>query len=1012
VTQQDPAPELPLGPEQEGPRRRFDADEIHLVDIGVDRAAAEQLLSQPRDRSDPEVARRAWPRVFSSVVEQTRQIDRAAELDRHALLVCVEHPELDFESLAVQVVRRQLASLAPRHGLPSSGEQWTRLRFGYRVATVNGDKVPSSATIGDGYIVVAASDFTRRGEIGVRTNRPFVPSPGAMPLWRGVLRDREDRPVRDLDWLDDDRLTDPCLRLEWFLDPVAELAYLVNGNSLIPNPASHGARHSIAFNRSSPRAAERVVHIASRIPGALRLGGGRPNKTSLAEMVLRETTMCGDPRKDYPAELEALSDAIGSGSPPLLYAGFTCGRTPSLELAQSRAICGASVLSRTRASTELLAPAQLANLLYGLYASEARVLELDVSQRHLADELIERTRRTLAVTPVPGLPGRGQLQVGQQHGNPIRVDEVPVSVAMDVVRHHEEEGRRPAVHPEVADVVRMLTTPVRDSGRTPNGEELYGFQRRLVAQIEATFYGAVLASGTGTGKSPMAVEAVNRWAGTTPAFRALVIVEDELVAQWLDDVLVGVAGEPGFLTPDAKVTVIDRDESPARTMARLDRDAGNGPAVVLCGRTAARVGARALSRLARRDRTGATICFWDALLVDEGDFLAGHSATTRAVRSIRDNADRAIVITATPIRTGASDLVDLVAAARAHSSEVARRARRRIRAMRLTSEDTSRVHDAYSVVVARPTPEEVEAVMPRLGEVVVQQVPVTPLERRVVEKVEAGLVDAYKKLVEAAQNAGQLDDKTEAGRENRIALELARRSLNQLGPLAIRLACDWEAALESRSEAAQLLAIDDDLRALRASGQRPTMRKLNAALIAKSVAAGQPILAFCEYVAPLRLLRDELREVHGVDAGLLTGETPAAERHASCRAFRNGSGVDALLVGPQSLRGKNLQRARRVLHLDLPRASYRWEQRNGRAARIGSIWPEIDVIVPQMENSFMRYLQELIVTRAAEAAAVIDGDGARSHLASQFAGLAADLQLGETATAIGYVAARLLEQRA
>jgi hypothetical protein len=60
----------------------------------------------------------------------------------------------------------------------------------------------------------------------------------------------------------------------------------------------------------------------------------------------------------------------------------------------------------------------------------------------------------------------------------------------------------------------------------------------------------------------------------------------------------------------------------------------------------------------------------------------------------------------------------------------------------------------------------------------------------------------------------------------------------------------------------------------------------------------------------------------------------------------------------------------------------------------------------------MRYLQELIVTRAAEAAAVIDGDSARSHLAAQFAGLAADLQLGETATAIGYVAARLLEQRA
>lgn len=987
-----------------------------LQELGIERDAAVRLLQQPPDASDPTLARNAWPQVFEKVLAQDQAVSRAAELDGSAVVVCVDRPELIGEQLAVHVVRRNLANHAARYGLPTTGEHWSQLRFGHRLASVNTDRLADSSRAVEGAIVLEGDHLTTRGEIAADTLSRFRLSDGPMALWRGVIRHLDGRPVRDLSWLEDAQLAEPCLRLECYLDPLAELALLGSTYAHAKAVAVRAAKQTIALQGGALANGDWLVRVADRIPNGLRCsaestgrGGNRPFAEELLDVVASRASAS---KTWWEETVSALAKSYRDGV-PLLYARLARGgRGPQLTLAQSRAICGGTLLATDRAGTRPVSPAELANLLHEITGRGTGVLAVDLEQRVVVDELVDRARRTLAVTSVPGLPGRGQVLVGQAVGAPIRLEEVPVAVAMDLVRFEEERGRHPVLDEETRDVVRMLTAPVRDTGRMPNGENLFGFQRRLVAQIEATCLGAVLGSGTGSGKSPMAVECLNRWAGTLPAFRALVNVEDELVAQWLDDVLVGVPGEAAFLTQDALVRVIDRSGAVAQALAALDADAGTRPAVALCDRTTARVAARALARTVRRDSAGELIRFWDALVVDEADFLAGDSATARAIREIRRNAERALLITATPIRTAPQDLVEQVAIARDQTREVARRARARMRAMRLTSSDTARVHDAYSVVVARPTPDEVEDVMPKLGEVLVQEVPPTELERRVLRTVEARLADAYDRLAEAADAAGKLDPDTEKGRENLVALEQARRALSRIGPFAIRLACDWQAALESKSDIGQLLAIDADLAALRASGQVPTLRRINAQIVASSVANDAPVLVFCEYVGPLRLLRDELRERHGVDAGLLTGETPPAERHALCRAFRDGSSdCDALLVGPKSIRGKNLQRARRVLHIDLPTAPYRYEQRNGRAARIGSQWREIDVVVTELEGSFQRYLREVIVTRAATFAALLDGTETRSQMASQFTGLAADLKLGETATAIGYVAARLLEHR-
>ncbi|MDO8185820.1 DEAD/DEAH box helicase [Conexibacter sp. JD483] len=896
--------------------------------------------------------------------------------------------------------------------------QTARHEFAYPLATVNGSRLCPSQHASDTTVFVDAGDMLADGRIAATATARFTLRPGTMALWRAVLRTSDGSPVQSLDWLADDRWHEPLLRLDWTIDPVIELRYIADSRSS-RRPLNRSRGQTLTFNRDTGKnAASRLTQLASRIPGALRTGPRDAPSHAHAQHVATVSLgslLKGRGQRD--AYLEQLTDAIGTGPPPMLYARFDTFEC-RIALAQATTVCGESVLDGDHARTKLLTPAVMACLLWEISQTDrTAVLALDRQQLPVAEELITRGRRTLAVAPVAGLPGRGTLLVGQPTGAPISAEEVPVAVALDAIEHHQRSGRAASIDGEVADVVRMMHAPVRGTGRLPNGEQLYGFQERLVAQMEATDRGILLASGTGSGKSAMIVETLNRWAGTTPATRDLILVEDELVAQWRDDVLVGTAEEAGFLTKDAIVRILTPSCNVTKAMRELDAAAGVGPVVFLCGQTVARTAVAALSQTVRRDPGGAegdVVCFWDVMVIDDADFLIGESAIERAARRIRQNADRCIVANATPYHVSHTDVFKQIGVGRGYSEETMRRGRQRLNKLRVTDTATlTRLHESFSPVIARPTPEEVEHVMPRLAPPLVHEVPPTELEQRAMESIENRLIAALQTLVDAAESAGALDPTSERGRQNQLALDSALRSLRYLGPLASRLACDWEAALASTSNAAQLLALDEDIKRLKESGQTPTMRRLHAELIARSVEGGHPILGFCEHIPPLTLLDQELQSRFGIKAGLLTGSTPAEERHRLCRAFRTGeANVDALLIGPKSIRGKNLQRAQRVLHIDLPPTPPRFAQRNGRAARIGSCWPEIEVIIGLLAGSYMRFHQEQLMVRAAPAVAMLDGANARSHLAGQFAALAADHQLGEHATAAGYIAARLIEQRA
>ena len=60
-------------------------------------------------------------------------------------------------------------------------------------------------------IVLEGDHLTTRGEIAADTLSRFRLSDGPMALWRGVIRHLDGRPVRDLSWLEDAQLAEPCL---------------------------------------------------------------------------------------------------------------------------------------------------------------------------------------------------------------------------------------------------------------------------------------------------------------------------------------------------------------------------------------------------------------------------------------------------------------------------------------------------------------------------------------------------------------------------------------------------------------------------------------------------------------------------------------------------------------------------------------------------------------------------------------------------------------------------------
>lgn len=129
----------------------------------------------------------------------------------------------------------------------------------------------------------------------------------------------------------------------------------------------------------------------------------------------------------------------------------------------------------------------------------------------------------------------------------------------------------------------------------------------------------------------------------------------------------------------------------------------------------------------------------------------------------------------------------------------------------------------------------------------------------------------------------------------------------------------------------------------------PSKRALMLARVAAHAAEGRSALVFSSSAVVLREFVEQLR-ASGVNAAILPGSDARTDRVRVLSAFDEGT-IPVLAVPPSSQRGVNLQRADLVVHLDLPATNAEFVQRNGRAARIGSVHASVTVAVPYLAGT-------------------------------------------------------------
>ena len=140
-----------------------------------------------------------------------------------------------------------------------------------------------------------------------------------------------------------------------------------------------------------------------------------------------------------------------------------------------------------------------------------------------------------------------------------------------------------------------------------------------------------------------------------------------------------------------------------------------------------------------------------------------------------------------------------------------------------------------------------------------------------------------------------------------------------------------------------LIDVSTSTAAAAASGD-PKLARLRRLL-----ADGHPTLVFVTRRETVRYLRDRLSPpavawCTGDRAGL--GHAPAP-RGAVLGLFQDDARADGpqcLVVTDVAAEGLDLRRAARVVHYDLPWTPMRLEQREGRAVRLGSARPSVDVV--------------------------------------------------------------------
>ena len=533
------------------------------------------------------------------------------------------------------------------------------------------------------------------------------------------------------------------------------------------------------------------------------------------------------------------------------------------------------------------------------------------------------------------------------------------------------------IHPGLEDSMNMT------SAKPYMGDErLRHYQKEAVGVHLATRLGYLQASSPGLGKTIMQLVGMRERAANIENYRGLIVSEANVRGQWKEEL--------GKWWPEAKGFVLDKGDNLNGVVDALSH---TGPAVLIISYTQAVLGPlRAYeARLAEKERLDAmrwedkekelrnspvpapTVgsvlldTHWHDLAADEAIAIRnGVSKQNHAMWLLRNNADVANALTATPVNKDVDDLGRLIAWVR---NDRYLFSKQKLSSLYDALDDKSakKLYRSFGNLIFRRDTSVIADELPTTKQEVIYLKP-SAAEKALATAAERELKRCFLELVAAVEESEKVDttDKEQA-KKVRETLRSANGAWLGGTQLARMSTSDPAALLRSKSVGAALLTGQGLVEA--AMKKEPTKRARFVSDALKRIEKGQQIVVFTEFTSVATTLVKTLKE-NGIRARAFTGQNGSVRDKARVD-FQNGD-VDVLVCTKAAERGLTLHKATTIYHYDTPWTLERIIQRTGRAIRIGSENPVVEIVFMVMEGTVEERVTGQLIDQGIASTLVMD----------------------------------------
>lgn len=622
-------------------------------------------------------------------------------------------------------------------------------------------------------------------------------------------------------------------------------------------------------------------------------------------------------------------------------------------------------------------------------------------------DLLEKTHDVVTVGYSPNQPATVLLTVGSKakaaraflRANTLDKYKPNVETKVTLATALRLQENNPKVefliHPALDDIVRMSK-----SKPYTREKRLKDYQKIAVGLHLSTNIGYLQSCAPGLGKTVIQLVGMRARSENIKNYRGIVICEANVREQWAEE------AEKWF--PEAKVTMVKTQNDVDDLIETLSFE---GPSLVIMSYAHTLLAytehesriehEQQLRMMTYREKMEAALnapipeltignlildSKWDDMCADEAVAIRNGSSKQNSIMWIlRQNAQVAVPLTASPINKSSDDIGRLISWAR-NDRNMFTGAPLSQQYDTQTEEGALQLFKMFGPLVFRRDTSEISDELPDVLPTVHILTP-TSGEKALAFAAENELKRCYFELVaalEEAENTGA-GDKEELAKvkTNLIAARGAWLGGTQLARMATS---DPTALLDSQSVGAALLVgqglVENALK------QEPTKRKKFVEDMLIRASKGEQVVAFTEFATVANTLVKTLQE-NGINAQAYTGKN-GATRDRARKDFQDGK-VDVLVCTKAAERGLTLHKASAIYHYDLPWVPDKIIQRTGRGVRIGSQNANVEVVFLVMADTIEHRIAGRLSEMGMAASLILDHsrgvDIRNTEMASAMGGL-------------------------